>query len=84
MVGGQFEVAGLPLIRVVELVRRNVLETVHDHPQVMVENLVRELIKREKKMCNKQPCPGKNALQRIPCILDSLIYFLFLTTFGRY
>ena len=40
MVGGQVGVAGLPVIRVVELVRRNVLETVHDHPQVMVENLV--------------------------------------------
>ena len=49
MVGGQFGVAGLPVIRVVELVRRNVLETVHDHPQVMVENLVREL--RGKNKC---------------------------------
>ena len=43
MVGGQVGVAGLPVIRVVELVRRNVLETVHDHPQVMVEKLVRDL-----------------------------------------
>ena len=49
MVGGQVGVAGLPVIRVVELVRRNVLETVHDHPQVMVENLVREL--RGKNKC---------------------------------
>ena len=47
--GGQYGVAGLPVIRVVELVRRNVLETVHDHPQVMVENLVREL--RGKSKC---------------------------------
>ena len=49
MVGGQVGVAGLRAIRVVELVRRNVLETVHDHPQVMVENLVREL--RGKNKC---------------------------------
>ena len=47
--GGQFGVAGLPVIRVVELVRRNVLETVHDHSQVMVENLVKEL--RGKNKC---------------------------------
>ena len=48
--GGQYGVAGLPVIRVVEfMVRRNVLETVHDHPQVMVENLVREL--RGKNKC---------------------------------
>ena len=43
MVGGQVGVAGLPVIRVVELFRRNILETVLGHPQVMVENLVREL-----------------------------------------
>ena len=47
--GGQYGVAGLPVIRVVELVRRNVLETVLDHPQVMVENLAREL--RGKNKC---------------------------------
>ena len=45
--GGEF--SSLPVTRVVELVRRNVLETVHDHPQIMVENLVREL--RGKNKC---------------------------------
>ena len=59
MVGGQVGVAGLPVIRVVELVRRNVLETVHDHPQIMVENLVREL--RGKNKC----ATGSHALVRM-------------------
>ena len=40
--------------------------------------------KREIQMCNKQPCPGKNALQRIPRILDALIKLLFLTTLDPY
>ena len=55
--GGQYGVAGLPVIRVVELVPRNVLETVHDHPQVMVENLVRELRGKNKSYVQQAATP---------------------------
>ena len=69
MVGGQVGVAGLPVIRVVELVRRNVLETVHDHPQVMVENLVRELRGKNKR------ATSSHALVRMP-YNEYLVYLI--------
>ena len=69
--GDQFEVAGLPVTRVVELFRRNVLETVQDHPHPSYGGKSCQGAKREKQMCNKQPCPDKNALQR-----EYLVYLI--------
>ena len=40
--------------------------------------------KREKQMCKKQLRPGRNEIQRIPRILNNLIYLLFLTTLDLY
>ena len=55
------------------IVRRNVLETVHvhDHPHPSYGGKPCRGAKREKQMCNKQPCPGKNALQR-----EYLVYLI--------
>ena len=65
--GGQFGVAGLPVIRVVEFRGIGSQERSRNctRPSPSYGGKPCPGAEREKQICNKQPCSGKNALQRI-------------------